>query len=449
MMSQIRRRIPLGPWLLLFFLSAGTVATLFSWRQSPEPLRESNRDALRAATGGAQLTAAVPMTGENGEMCEWMPASMPPSKMIALQARAAQDQTAHRDPVSDEADREPVRTIKDTYPTYSAIAVDLNSNEVYMQDENLFGYRVFNRMDNTPANAAMTEPKRIVQGLDTGMEFNCGLYVDPKTGDVYSVNNDTQDSMVIFPRDAKGNVKPKRRLTTPHGTYGIAVDEVAEEIYMTVEHDNSVVVFHKFAEGDDKPLREMKGDKTLLADPHGIAIDVKNQLMFVANHGSRISEGKIGSGVFFPPSITVYALKSKGEVAPLRIIQGDKTGLNWPAALAIDEERGEIYVANDAADSMLVFKITDNGDVAPTREVRGPRTQIKNPTGVFVDSKNKEVWLSNMGNHRATVFPISANGNAAPARVIRSAPNDKLAMAIGNPGAVGYDTKREEILVPN
>jgi hypothetical protein len=33
--------------------------------------------------------------------------------------------------------------------------------------------------------------------------------------------------------------------------------------------------------------------------------------------------------------------------------------------------------------------------------------------------------------------------------VIRSAPAEKVALAIGNPGAVGYDSKREEILVPN
>jgi hypothetical protein len=54
-----------------------------------------------------------------------------------------------------------------------------------------------------------------------------------------------------------------------------------------------------------------------------------------------------------------------------------------------------------------------------------------------------------MGNHRATVYPRTANGDVAPKRVIRSAPADKLAQAIGNPGGVAYDSRREEILVPN
>jgi len=54
-----------------------------------------------------------------------------------------------------------------------------------------------------------------------------------------------------------------------------------------------------------------------------------------------------------------------------------------------------------------------------------------------------------MGNHSATIYRRTANGNAAPLRTIRSAPQGKVAMAIGNPGGVAYDSKRDELLVPN
>jgi hypothetical protein len=96
-----------------------------------------------------------------------------------------------------------------------------------------------------------------------------------------------------------------------------------------------------------------------------------------------------------------------------------------------------------------VFKNTDNGNVAPTRMIRGPKSGVSNPTGVFLDTKNDELWVSNMGNHSATVFPRAANGDVAPKRIIRSAPLEKKALAIGNPGAVAYDSNRDEILVPN
>jgi hypothetical protein len=96
-----------------------------------------------------------------------------------------------------------------------------------------------------------------------------------------------------------------------------------------------------------------------------------------------------------------------------------------------------------------VFKVTDNGDVAPTRVIKGPRAAIKNPTGLTVDAKNNELWVTSMGNYTISAFPITASGNAAPLRTIRGGPADHTALMIGNPGAVGYDRKRQEILVPN
>ena len=226
------------------------------------------------------------------------------------------------------------------------------------------------------------------------------------------------------------------------------MDESAAEMYLTVQHDNSVVVYPKEAKDRDKPLRTLEGDQTRLEDPHGVAVDVKNNLMFVSNHGNGVIKAQ-KAGRFDPPSITVYPLKASGDTAPLRMIQGTKTRLNWPASMWVDSERGELYVANDSDDSIVVFKTTDDGDVAPARTIRGPNSHVKNPTGVFLDSKHDELWVSNMGNHSATVYKRTANGDAPPVRIIRSAPLGKIALAIGNPGAVAYDSKRDEILAPN
>src|SRR4030095_9503972 len=77
----------------------------------------------------------------------------------------------------------------------------------------------------------------------TKIEFQCGLYIDPRNGDVYAVNNDTQDTLVIFSNEQVGNVTPAREIQTPHGTFGITVDEANQEVYLTVQHDNAVVVY--------------------------------------------------------------------------------------------------------------------------------------------------------------------------------------------------------------
>ena len=454
--SRSRRSVLAAAVLLL----VGSLAVLFSGGSG------QLSSSARRPTGGPQLVSIQPWmeaSEENGMMCEWMPASARPGSLFAQEPSTA---AAARP--TDSIDRPPVRVIRDTYPTYSAVAVDLQTNDVYLQDENLFGIKVFDRLDNTPATAAFTEPKRVLGGIDTKLEFNCAIYVDPRSGDVYSVNNDTVDHMVVFPRDAKGNVKPMRELRTPHGAFGIAVDEVHQEMSLTVQHDHAVVTYRKDAKDEEGPIRLLQGDRTQLADPHGAAVDTKSNLLFVANHGSqytatgerppdmpehwplgRDTEETPGSGRFTPPSITVYPLQASGNTAPIRVIQGPKTLLNWPATLFVDEEHGDLYVANDAGDSVLVFGIEANGNVSPARTISGPRTGIKYPTGVFVDLKNDELWVSNMGNHSATVYRRTADGNAAPLRTIRSAPAGKLALSIGNPGAAEYDTRRDEILVPN
>lgn len=347
------------------------------------------------------------------------------------------------------ADRPPVRTIIDDRATYSAVAVDPTRDEVILQDENLFQILVYGRGSNTRPQASMTEPKRRIGGLKTKVEFNCGLYVDPANGDIYSVPNDTVDTLVIFGRNARGNVAPDRELSTPHGTYGIAVDETKQELFLTVQHTNSVVVYRKTAQGKEKPLREITGDSTKLEDPHGIAVDSARKLLFVVNYGNAKTAGRRGAGSFELPSISVYPLDASGDVAPLRVIKGEKTQLNWPAGMTIDPEEGLLYVANDSGHSVLAFRVSDEGDVAPHRVIKGSRTALINPTGVAVDGKARELWVSSFGNHSASVFPLSANGDVAPLRTIRAAPKGEKALGIGNPGAVAYDTKRQEILVPN
>ena len=74
---------------------------------------------------------------------------------------------------------------------------------------------------------------------------------------------------------------------------------------------------------------------------------------------------------------------------------------------------------------------------------------LKNPTGVWLDMKNGELWSANFGNHTATVHKLGASGDTPPLRMIRSGPLDEPSLGIGNPHPVAYDSKRQEILVPN
>ena len=437
---------------------------------------------------GAERMVSMEKLPEMGEFCETAPAIANPNHEQVLVAELEQRQDMRAaslasklagspgSPAADTQDRsklKPIRWIHDPYAAFSSIAVDPINNEVVMTDENLFQILVYNRLENTPPNAKLSEPKRIIAGLNTKIEFQCGLYIDPKDGSIYAVNNDTVDSLVIFDRNAKGNVKPNREINTPHGTFGIATDEGAQEMYLTLQHDSAMVVFRKYAEKDESPLRLIQGESTGLADPHGVALDTKNGWVFISNFGAVSSrypreanartrrgvqkenwplerqQAIPGSGKLLPPSIIVHNMKDQGDVPPLRTIQGPNTLLDWPTGLAVDEQRGEVYVANDMANSILVFNVTDNGDVAPKRMIKGPKSTLKNPTGVWVDQKNNELWVANFMNHSATAYALGVSGDVPPLRTIRSGPVNEPSLGIGNPHPVAYDTKREQIMVPN
>jgi len=266
---------------LLALLALLGTATQIVGRQQPKVI------------GNERLVSVDPLPEAGGEICESVPAADPGHReailMAALEqsaeARAASLE-ARNAPTQDRSKLKPVRWIHDPYAAFSSVAVDPINNEVVMTDENLFQIMVYNRTTTTPPSARLTEPKRIIAGLKTKIEFQCGLYIDPKTGNIYAVNNDTVDTLVIFDRNAKGDVPPTRELHTPHGTFGIAVDEASEEMFLTLQHDSAMVVFRKYAEKDESPLRLLQGEATGLADPHGIALDSKNGWVFIANHGA-------------------------------------------------------------------------------------------------------------------------------------------------------------------
>lgn len=423
------------------------------------------------ATGSGRLIAFEPAVEEG--MCEWLPTpdavSFQKSQTSGSQGRRGSPREVGTTHAS------PLRWIQDPAAAFSEVVVDAIRNEVVLLDANRFDILVYDRLANTPSSTSVTPPKRKIGGQKTLSQFASDLYLDPANGDIYAVNNDSLRGMNVFSRRANGNVPPDRHFDAPYGSFGIAVDEKMQELFLTIQHDSAVAVWPKTAEAQAHPIRSLQGDRTRLADPHGIAFDLENRLMFVTNFGtSRLAvpgtvgrggspriphwpagthlyrdEVVPGSGRFGRPSITVFPMDARGNTPPLGVIEGPRTQLSWPTGIAVDAERGEVYVANDAGDSVTVYGATAHGDIAPIRMLKGPRTSIKNPLGVFVDAANNEIWVANYGNHTATVYRRTASGDTSPLRVIRSAPAGVPATMISNPYAIAYDPTREEILVPS
>ena len=348
-----------------------------------------------------------------------------------------------------------LRCIADPYPTFNGIAVDPQQNLVVMSDTNRKSLLFYDRTTGGKSFEE-TPPLRQIAGPQTQIGFVAGVLLDSQRHEVYSVNNDIEDTLTVFSYDDQGNATPKRLLAVPHQAYAIGYSRASDEIAVSVQSLDAVVFYRREAKGVEAPVRSLIGRDTGLADPHGIYLDDLNKEIIVANHGnwaegdvSAPSEDDREGGQFQNPSIKVFAAAASGNAKPIRGIAGLRTGLNWPMQIAVDTEHNEIAVANNGDHSVLIFRRTDSGDVAPVRVLGGPKTGINRPMSVAIDPRNNELWVANFGDHTALVFDRQAKGNAAPKRIIRNAPAGTPTIGFGNPMAAAYDTRRQEILVPN
>jgi DNA-binding beta-propeller fold protein YncE len=370
----------------------------------------------------------------------------------------------------------PIRSVRDRFPVFADVAVDADANIVAVTDENLFSLRTYDR-DLLTNDVA--DPRTVITGNKSRVDFVCGVAVDPINKELYAINNDTAADMVVFKYDASGNVPASRTLRpAPVSTWGVALDLKHDEVAVTVEQINKVLVYRRLAQGDEKPLRIIQGTNTGLADPHGIYVDAENDEIIVANHDSYHEESlsqeqsttvqaelargnatlsvpieriqpRASNGKFVEPSITIYSRTAKDNAAPIRVIRGPKTEISLPMKVYVDTVHNELFVANSGSNSILVFNRTANGDVAPIRKIQGEATKLRKPVGLYVDTKNDEVWATSPEFHTINVYKRTAQGDAAPLRIVRGAPEGTPAPGIGNPGGVAYDSKREQILVPN
>jgi DNA-binding beta-propeller fold protein YncE len=367
-------------------------------------------------------------------------------------------------------DLPPVRMVVDPYPSFNGVAIDTANDLVMMSDTNRKSLLLYDRTAGSPASKQPEAPRQQIMGPDTGVGFVAGVAMDPVHRELFTVNNDVEDRLVVFDYDARGNIKPKRLLYVPHQSWGIAFAPKRDVMALSVQTPNMFVVFKREARKFDTPVRSVRGAKTGMADPHGIYFDETHNEIVVANHGNfRPGElitsytaydaresrqertdnafNEAARGRFVPSSVTTFDGDASGDVAPLRTIQGPASQIDWPMGVAVDEINNELIVANNGDNSILIFPRTASGDMQPKRAIRGPLTGIKGPMGVAI--AKGEIWVANFGDHTALVFPRLAAGNVAPRRILRNAPAGKETSGFGNPYAVAYDTKRREVLVPN
>jgi len=205
----------------------------------------------------------------------------------------------------------------------------------------------------------------------------------------------------------------------------------AGELFVANYSNNSVTVFNRAANGNVAPIRTIVGDATGLSGPFAVATDAVNNELFVANVNS----------------ITVYALGATGNVAPLRTLTGAATGLNHPLHVAFDPVNNELVVANNFdPGTVTVYSRTASGNAAPIRTLSGASTGLLFPISVTVDTVNNELFVANNNGSSTlssiTIYPRTADGNPSPLRTIKGA-----GTGLRNPDGTAIDLVNDELLV--
>lgn len=352
-----------------------------------------------------------------------------------------------------------VRVVYDPHPTFNGMAIDPQNNLVVFSDENQEGLLSYD-LSAGSQSPATTPARRHILGSKVELGFIAGVTLDTTRREIYTVNNDG-GGLVVHSYDGHGDVAPVRRLTVPHQSWGLSLDLKHDELAVTSQQYQGITIYQRTATGTDRPLRTIRGDQTMLADPHGVYLDPDAREVYAANHGNwtemrtysadgpPLLVGEYVPGRFEKPSVRVYKATDNGSVPPVRSIQGDKTRLAWPMGLTVDSTAGELAVANYGTNEILIYNKGASGNVAPSRILGGARTGIVGPIAVQIDTKNNEIWVANYGDHTAVVFDRTASGNVAPKRIIRNAPAGTPTTGFTNASAAAYDSVRDQLLVPN
>jgi hypothetical protein len=191
-------------------------------------------------------------------------------------------------------------------------------------------------------------PIRVIQGPNTQLAGPQRLDIDVIHREIFVPGG---GGVLVYSLDADGDVAPKRVLRGPDTQIGgnsIAVDPV-NNLMALPGRDRSIVIFDRTASGNTKPLRIIRGPNTQIDRINQMQIYPESRLIIIAMPGQQ--------GLMEPPRVFVgmWSLDDDGDVPPKWTINGDRTQLKKPFAVALNPEHKELYVTDMRLNGVLTF----------------------------------------------------------------------------------------------
>jgi hypothetical protein len=180
-------------------------------------------------------------------------------------------------------------------------------------------------------------------------------------------------------------------------THGIAYDTAHDEIIAPNPLAAAVVIFRGGATGEEAPIRTIQGARSGLSRPETVAVDETHNELIVGDPGDR--------------RVLVYKRDADGDAAPLRTIQGPKTKLLQVVGVAVDPKRDLLVVSSysrlpGGVTGLLIFGRTDQGDVAPRRVIAGPKTGITRLRQIALDPETGKIFAAVINNEYLPPYDV-------------------------------------------
>lgn len=213
-------------------------------------------------------------------------------------------------------------------------------------------------------------PIRIIQGPKTLLENPGTLEIDEVNDEIF-VPQPGSENVLVFPLTANGDVAPLRILqggrkngwipARPAG--GIAVDPIHnvlvvagtltdDRLWQTPYGNNreSLLLFDRLANGNEKPLRVIRGPNTGMHTIRQIRVQPK---------GGWIVIGQMTAGEIAEPEgtfIGVWHINDEGDVPPRWKIEGKPSnGILKPRGIALDPRHKEVITADMRLNAVVTF----------------------------------------------------------------------------------------------
>jgi sugar lactone lactonase YvrE len=268
-------------------------------------------------------------------------------------------------------------------------------------------------------------PIRTIGGWSTRLSNPSGIAV-ADDGTIYVANlgvySDDQGSVQTFAVGASEGDKAARTLVGREaalaGPQSIAVGR-GDTLYVLNRQVPRIAIYPPAADGPSPPVRTIEGDSTGLRSlggsdlPGRMAIDAAGYL-YVADPAQASGLNAYGPDL---GAVRVFRPEADGNEVPVRTIIGGFTKLNGPGGVAVDRA-GNLYVPNrygTGPGSVTVYGPGADGDVRPLRMIAGMATGLQAPAAVALDAHDT-LYVVNAAS--VTIYAPGAAGDAAPVRTI-------------------------------